>query len=123
MDSSPHLATRSPEAAAPRVPTPRRPLRHDQVLVTGDVRQERVIRTTDLHTHAREPIEVRYVTVRFDEVHQIQGVPLHDVLARADTCAACAAFRWPGSTHRRRSYPTRRATIRRPDRPAAEVAT
>ncbi|PRY35179.1 molybdopterin-binding protein [Umezawaea tangerina] len=65
-----------------RVPAQRPPLRDDQVLVSGDVGREWVIATPDLHAHAGLPVDVRYVTTRRREVHHVQGVPLHRVLAR-----------------------------------------
>jgi hypothetical protein len=49
-----------------------------------DIGRERVITTADLHAHAREPVDVTYVTTRYREVHHVQGVPLHDVLARVE---------------------------------------
>jgi hypothetical protein len=58
----------------------------DQVLITGDIRRDWVIRTRDLDAHAREPINVRYVSNRCQEVHQVRGVPLHDILARVTLC-------------------------------------
>ena len=64
------------------IPTPRTPLSEDQVLVTGDINDEWVFRTSHLDAHAREPVNVEYRTTRVREVHQVQGVPLHDVLAR-----------------------------------------
>jgi hypothetical protein len=78
------LEGRSPDPTAVRVPEQRAPLLPDEVLVTGDIGRERVITTADLHAHAREPVDVPYVTTRYREVHHVQGVPLHDVLARVE---------------------------------------
>ncbi|USX54587.1 molybdopterin-binding protein [Lentzea sp. HUAS12] len=64
------------------IPTPRTPLSEDQVLVTGDINHEWVFRTSHLDAHARDPVNVQYRTTRVREVHQVQGVPLHDVLGR-----------------------------------------
>lgn len=83
MDPLPFPRGHSPGDAATRVPRPRPPLRDDQVLVTGDISHDWVITTADLHAHAREPVDVYYVTTRFREVHHVQGVPLHDLLARS----------------------------------------
>lgn len=64
---------------------------HDgQVLITGHISREWVIRTRDLDAHAREPISVRYVTRHSREVHQVQGVPLHHILARVTLCRDAA---------------------------------
>jgi hypothetical protein len=52
------------------------------VLVTGAIGREWLIETADLHAHAREPVDVQYVTTRCREVHHVQGVPLHEVLQR-----------------------------------------
>lgn len=59
-------------------------LRPDQVLVTGGIGGEQVIMTADLDVHASDPVDVHYVTRRRHEVHHVQGVPLHDVLARIE---------------------------------------
>ncbi|WP_285634949.1 molybdopterin-binding protein [Lentzea sp. NBRC 102530] len=65
-----------------RVPTPRTPVPDDQVLVTGDIREDWTFSTAHLDAHAREPVNVQYRTTRVTEVHCVQGVPLHDVLSR-----------------------------------------
>ena len=52
------------------------------MLVTGAIGREWLIETADLHAHAREPVDVQYVTTRCREVHHVQGVPLHEVLQR-----------------------------------------
>ncbi|MGI5500166.1 molybdopterin-binding protein [Lentzea sp. CA-135723] len=64
------------------IPAPRTPLSEDQVLVTGDINDEWVFCTSHLDAHAREPVNVQYRTTRVREVHQVQGVPLHEVLAK-----------------------------------------
>ncbi|WP_245821756.1 molybdopterin-binding protein [Lentzea waywayandensis] len=64
------------------IPTPRTPLSEDQVLVTGDIADDWVFRTSHLDAHAREPVNVQYRTTRVREVHQVRGVPLHEVLAK-----------------------------------------
>lgn len=66
-----------------RIPAQRPALGPGQVLITGDVADERVIDTADLDARAGAPHEVRYATRRCRETHLVQGVPLHDVLAEA----------------------------------------
>ena len=63
-----------------RVPAQRAPVRDGEILITGDVRAERVIRTADLRAHAQEPLDVHYVTDHVREIHRVQGVALHKVL-------------------------------------------
>lgn len=63
---------------------PRAPLRDDQVLVTGDISHDWVIATGELHAHAKSPVDVHYRTTRFREVHHVQGVLLHELLARVN---------------------------------------
>ncbi|MGP4018711.1 molybdopterin-binding protein [Saccharopolyspora sp. 5N708] len=63
------------------IPAPRLPLRPGEVLITGDIAQDGTILTADLHAQAEEVIDVHYVTRHVHEVHQVQGVPLHRVLA------------------------------------------
>ncbi|SDX73130.1 hypothetical protein SAMN05216215_101482 [Saccharopolyspora shandongensis] len=81
MEQSPFLPQQS-DLHLVQVPPPGRPLRSDQLLVTGDIVHDWVIVTADLHAHAREPVNVRYVTRHAQEVHHVQGVPLHQLLAR-----------------------------------------
>lgn len=64
----------------PVVPAPRSPLGPGQVLVTGDVVDERVLDTVELDARAHTEAEVAYVTRRRREVHRVCGVPLHQVL-------------------------------------------
>ena len=63
-----------------QIPAPRVPTRADQVLITGDVVADRLVDVAELDARARPPLEVRYTTRYFADVHQIQGVPLHEVL-------------------------------------------
>jgi len=70
--------------AATRIPVPRLSPRPGQILITGDVAVERVLDTAELHARAGTIHEVRYATRRCCEMHLVQGVPLHEVLA--ETC-------------------------------------
>jgi hypothetical protein len=81
MEAS-QLESQPSDAYPARLPAQRPPLQPGQVLVTGDIAEDLVILTSDLHAHAREPIDVEYVTRHVHEVHQVQGVPLHHLLTR-----------------------------------------
>ncbi|MEU5697124.1 molybdopterin-binding protein [Actinosynnema sp. NPDC020468] len=74
----------NPRTLGVEVPAQRPALKADELLVTGDIGGDWVIATPDLHAHARDPVDVRYVTNRCDEVHHVQGVPLADLLGRLD---------------------------------------
>jgi hypothetical protein len=56
-------------------------LRPGQILITGEVADDRVISTAELDARAGAPEQVRYVTRSVCETHLVQGVPLHTVLA------------------------------------------
>ncbi|WP_406692536.1 molybdopterin-binding protein [Saccharopolyspora sp. ID03-671] len=66
------------------VPTQRKPLEPGQVLVTGDVADDKLIDTRDLDARAGEPLDVDYATRRIREVHRVRGVPLHEVLSELE---------------------------------------
>jgi len=66
---------------APLVPGQRTPLGPGQVLITGDVAGDRVLSTVELDARAHALQEVPYVTRRCREVHQVRGVPLHEIIA------------------------------------------
>ncbi|MCI2420602.1 molybdopterin-binding protein [Saccharopolyspora sp. K220] len=80
MESSP-LPSQAPGSRRVEIPAPRPPLRPGEVLVTGDIVQDRTVLTADLHAQAEEAVNVRYITRHVQEVHRVQGVPLHRVLA------------------------------------------
>jgi hypothetical protein len=63
-----------------QIPSQRVPVRADQVLITGDVVVDRLVATADLDARVRPPQEIRYTTRYFEDVHRVQGVPLHEVL-------------------------------------------
>ncbi|MFD2415985.1 molybdopterin-binding protein [Amycolatopsis pigmentata] len=70
-------STQGSVSAPPATPDP------GQILITGDVAGEGVVRTAELDARAHALREIRYVTRRSREVHYACGVPLHEVLAEA----------------------------------------
>ena len=66
------------------VPIQRKPLGPGQVLITGDVVQDRLLDTRELDDRASASRDVDYVTRRIREVHRVRGVPLHEVLSERE---------------------------------------
>lgn len=66
------------------VPTQRKHLGPDQVLITGDVVQDRLLDTRELDACATASQDVDYVTRRIREVHRVRGVALHEVLSELE---------------------------------------